>query len=145
MRKRILTSLVIGGALLGGSAVAQTTDSGSLTEAEVRQALTDAGYRDVNDLEFEDGMWEADATSGDGRNVDVRVDPASGNVYGDDATSRLSEEEVKAALSTEGYSNVHDIEFDDGVWTAEAERADGGNVEIRVDPTTGAVISVNKD
>jgi hypothetical protein len=40
---------------------------------------------------------------------------------------------------------VHDVDFDDGVWKAEAEREDGKNVEIRLDPKDGRILHVEND
>ena len=44
-----------------------------------------------------------------------------------------------------GYSKIHDVDFDDGVWKAEAERADGNDVEIHLAANTGEIIHVEND
>ncbi len=79
------------------------------------------------------------------RRVDVRIDPTSRDIYADDLVSQISAEDVKAKLTAAGYSKVHDVDYDDGVWKAEAERADGEDVEVRVDPRDGSVIGVEND
>ncbi|AKC86763.1 PepSY domain-containing protein [Pseudoxanthomonas suwonensis] len=117
----------------------------TLTEPQVRALLTGQGYTRIDDLEFDDGMWETDATSADGNRVDVRVDPASGRVYAEDVVSNLSAEDVKARLAAAGYSKVHDVDYDDGIWKADAEREDGRKVEIRVDPQDGRILAVEND
>jgi hypothetical protein len=134
------TALVASGAVL-----AQTPKPDALTEPQVRALLTEKGYTRIDDLDFEDGAWETDATSADGNRVDVRVDPASKRVYAEALVSNLSEDDVKAKLSAAGYSKVHDVDFDDGVWKAEAERADGNDVEIHLDPKDGHVLHVEND
>jgi uncharacterized membrane protein YkoI len=111
----------------------------------VRALLTEKGYTRIDDLDFEDGAWETDATSADGNRVDVRVDPATKRIFAEALVSTLSEDDVKAKLSTAGYSKVHDVDFDDGVWKAEAERADGNDVEIHLDPKDGHVLHVEND
>ncbi len=116
----------------------------ALTAVQVRQLLTEAGYTKIDDPEFEDGMWETDATSANGKRVDVRVD-ADGRVFAEDMVSRLSAEDVKARLTAAGYSKIHDVKYDDGIWEAEGERADGQKVEFRVDPQDGRIISVQND
>ena len=100
----------------------------SLTEPQVRELLTKQGYTRIDDLEFEDGMWETDATSADGNRVDLRVD-ASGKVFAEDVVSNLTAEDVKAKITAAGYSKVHDVDYDDGVWKADAERDDGKNID----------------
>jgi uncharacterized membrane protein YkoI len=116
----------------------------ALTSSEVTSMLTGKGYTKVHDVKFEHGVWTADARSGDGKDVDVRIDPVTGRVYGDQTTSKLSEADIRAALSTGGYSNVHDLKFEDGLWNADAERG-GQKVELHVDPEDGHVVSVDND
>ena len=117
----------------------------TLTEPQLRELLEKQGYTRIDDLEFEDGMWETDATSADGNRVDERIDAATGKVYAEDMVSSLSAEDIKARLTAAGYSNVHDLDYDDGVWEADAEREDGKNVNIRVDPKDGRILGVEND
>lgn len=112
----------------------------SMTAPQVQARLTEQGYTKIHDVEFKDGMWHADAKSADGNHVDVRIDPATGKVYPEDEVSKLSEADVRASLSTQGYTDVHDVDFDDGVWKAKAKNAAGNKVELRLDPSNGKVI-----
>ena len=68
------------------------------TAAEVRARLEAQGYTRVNDVEFENGMWEADARSADGQRVEGRLDPKTGEIYADDQVSTLGEADIRAAL-----------------------------------------------
>lgn len=116
-----------------------------LTEAQVRAKLESQGYTKVNDVKFEDGVWKADARSANGNRVDVRIDAASGNVYPDEQVANLSEADVRAKLSAAGYTNVHDVDYEDGIWNAEADDPAGKDVELKIDPDTGAVMGKEKD
>ncbi|HEX7803969.1 MAG TPA: PepSY domain-containing protein [Pseudoxanthomonas sp.] len=146
MRKFQPRMLLLSTALVAsGAALAQTPKPDALTEPQVRALLTEKGYTRIDDLDFEDGAWETDATSADGNRVDVRIDPASKRIFAEALVSTLSEDDVKAKLSTAGYSKVHDVDFDDGVWKAEAERADGNDVEIHLDPKDGHILHVEND
>lgn len=146
MRKFPLKALFFSTAVaMSGAAMAQAAKTDVLTEPQVRALLTEKGYTRIDDLDFEDGAWETDATSADGNRVDVRVDPASKRIFAEALVSTLSEDDVKAKLTAEGYSKVHDVDFDDGVWKAEAERADGNDVEIHLDPKDGKVLHVEND
>ena len=146
-RHRLLTLAAL--AALSAAAVAQppapTAGKAALKEPQVRALLTEKGYTNIDDLEFEDGMWETDATSANGDRVDVRINPASGDVMAEKLVSDLSENDVKAKLTAAGYSKIHDVDFDDGVWKAEAERADGNDVEIHLAANTGEIIHVEND
>ena len=146
MRKFQPRMLLLPAALVASSAVlAQAPQPDALTEPQVRALLTEKGYTRIDDLDFEDGAWETDATSADGNRVDVRVDPASKRIFAEALVSHLSEDDVKAKLSAAGYSKVHDVDFDDGMWKAEAERADGNDVEIHLDPKDGHILHVEND
>ncbi len=135
------TWLALALAAATGAAAAQDT----LTAAEVRATLEAQGYTGVNDVEFDDGMWQADARSADGKRVDVRLDPATGGIYADEQVSTLGEADIKARLAAAGYSNVHDVEFDDGLWKAEADDQSGREVGLRLDPDSGEIIGADAD
>ena len=113
----------------------------SMTEVQVRDTLTQQGYTHVNDVKFDDGMWRADARSADGNRVSLRIDPKSGQVYPDEEVSKLSEDDVRASLATQGYTHVHDVDFDDGVWHAKADDKNDHRVKLTIDPSSGRVVS----
>jgi hypothetical protein len=152
MRKFKPLSLMVAGLLVSGAALAQTAPPGpaapaadTMTEAQVRALLTKQGFTRIDDIDFEDSAWETDATSADGKRVDVRVDPATGKIYTDAQISTLTEDDVKAKLTAAGYSKVHDVDFDDGVWKAEADNALGNDVEVHLDPQDGRILHVEND
>ena len=135
MRK--LASITLALALgASGAVLAQQ----AMTEAQVRETLIHQGYTKIDDVKFDDGLWHAKARSADGSHVKLRIDPESGEVYPDKEVSRLSEDDVRAALATQGYTHVHDVDFDDGVWKAKARDKNDHRVKVTVDPTSGRVI-----
>ncbi|MGY1410615.1 MULTISPECIES: PepSY domain-containing protein [unclassified Luteimonas] len=137
------TALAMAATMLVAGLPAMAQDA--LTAAEVRAKLEVQGYTNVNDVEFEDGVWTADARSADGNRVDLSIDPKTGEVYPDEQVATQGEADIEAKLTAAGYANVHDIKFDDGVWKAEAEDAQGKDVELRLDPDTGKVIGKVRD
>jgi hypothetical protein len=48
--------------------------------AEVIQRLEASGYGNVHDVEWDDGAWEIEATNPQGLSVDLKIDPATGEV-----------------------------------------------------------------
>lgn len=139
MNKIAVVSLALFGVV--GTASAQE----ALTQQQVRAKLEAQGYTKINDVKFRDGVWKADARSANGNRVDIRLDPATGDVYPDEQVANLSEADVRARLATAGYTNVHDVDYEDGIWNAEADDPAGKDVELKIDPDSGKVIGKEKD
>lgn len=126
--------------LAAATAHAQTP----LAEADVRARLASAGFTDVRDVQLDDGVWEADARRVGTRWVDVRVHPVSGKVYAD-RKGALDAAAVQARLTAAGYTRIKDVEFDDGIWHADATSRAGTRVDLAVDPDDGSVIVERAD
>lgn len=137
--KKSIASLAMALVLGASSAMAQD----ALTERQVNAQLEQQGYTKVHDLKFKNGVWQATARSADGRKVDVKVDPVSGQAYPERQVSNLSERDVRASLSTKGYTHVHDVSFKDGMWQAKAENPGGADVRLTIDPVNGRVVGSN--
>lgn len=136
-------AVMLGAALAMAVNLAWAQDA--MTSTQVRAKLEAQGYTSVNDVKFEDGMWKADARSANGNRVDVRLDATTGEVYPDEQVANLSEADVRARLAAAGYTNVHDVDYEDGIWNAEAEDPTGKDVELKIDPKSGKVIGKEKD
>jgi hypothetical protein len=84
----LTASLVAGGAILtpvvlaqmGGDAQPAASRQQWLSLSEIQQRLEAAGYRDIDKIEREDDYCEVKATDPDGRRVELKVDPVSGEV-----------------------------------------------------------------
>jgi len=126
-----------------GTTMAQEEPPHALTQQEIVAGLAAQGYTDVHDVDFRDGVWTARARSGDGSHVKLRVDPVSGKAIPDKQVSRVSENDVRATLSSQGYTHIHDVDFDHGVWTAKAKNSAGVRVSVQVDAQSGQIIGTN--
>ncbi|RUL69237.1 PepSY domain-containing protein [Dyella choica] len=112
----------------------------ALTQQEIVAQLNQQGYTEVHDVDFKDGVWTARAHSGDGSRVKLRVDPLSGIAYPNKQVSRLSEADVRAMLSSEDYTHVHDVDFHHDIWTARARNSSGVRVSLQIDADSGRII-----
>ena len=149
------TLLLAGGAAFAQDAPMQTTTTttttrvsspaGALSESAIKADIANAGYQEVKGLKFEDGVWQAKARGGNDKWVRIKVGPTTGKVYEADAPSRLNENEIKAKLTAQGYQDVDDVEFDDGLWSADAKNPEGKKVDVLVDPNDGSVVAVKQD
>lgn len=121
------------------------TSSNALTEDQIKSDIASAGYKEVKGLQFKNGVWMAKARGGNDNWVRIRVGPTTGKVYQADAPSRLNQDEIKAKLTAAGYQNVHDVEFDNGLWSADAKSPQGDDVDLLVDPDDGSVVASQHD
>jgi uncharacterized membrane protein YkoI len=123
-----------------------TTKAASpMVEADVRAALVAKGYKDINDVEFKEGTWTADAKSADGEHVEVKVDAATGKIYPDERVATMGKDQINIKMQEAGYKNVHDVEMEGGVWKVEANDTEGRDVELKVDPDDGHIIGSKID
>jgi hypothetical protein len=124
----------------------ETTEANSqMVEADVRALMIKEGYTDINDVEFKEGTWTADAKSADGEHVEVRIDAVTGKIIPDEKVATIGKDEIIAQLQSAGYTNVHDVEMEGGVWKAEADNSAGEDVELKLDPNDGHVLGSEKD
>jgi uncharacterized membrane protein YkoI len=124
----------------------ETTQAASaMTEADVRALLVSGGYSEINDVEFEEGTWTADAKSADGNHVEVRIDAATRKIIPDAGVATISKDAVIVKVQDAGYTNVHDVDFEGGVWKAEANDSTGKDVELKLDPNDGHILGSEQD
>lgn len=122
-----------------------TPPTGAMTEDAIKADIAKAGYKEVKDLEFKDGVWQTKARGGNKNWVELKVGPVSGKVYSEDAPSKLNEDEIKAKLTAQGYANIGHVKFDDGLWSADAQTRQGKDVDLLVDPDDGSVVAKSQD
>lgn len=145
MNRNAVTTLAVAVALAVGAGAAVAQDRGSMTERDVQDMLAKEGYTNIRDVEFDDGMWEAEARRSDGRDLDLRIDPRTGAIHPEDAGTNLSAEDIEASLTAAGYSRIHDVDFDDGLWRAEAYDSSETEWELYLDARTGEVVGRERD
>lgn len=83
-------AITVGGAILapvvlaqaGGDPQAAASRQPWLSLPQIQQRLEAAGYRDIDKIEREDRYYEVKALDADGRRVELKVDPHSGEVTG---------------------------------------------------------------
>ena len=132
---------------LSGTALAQEVapNTGSaLTEADVRALMVNQGYTEINDVEFKEGVWTADGKSADGNHVEIKMDN-TGKVVPDSGVATISKDQIIVKAQEAGYKNVHDVDFEGGVWKVEAETAEGVDVELKMDPNDGHIMGSESD
>ena len=142
MRSPILSALALA-VLLAGTAGAADTAFGPEQATGVLKA---ANYDDIRELEYDDGLWEAEVRRADGRWDEVAIDPASGEIF-DRLSKRplIGVDEAVAAVERAGYRRVHDLDRDGALWEAEAYDADGQRFELRISGYDGRILAAHAD
>lgn len=114
--------------------------------ADVSAALVAAGYAEIREIEFDDGLWEAEVRRADGRWDEVHVNPADGEILdGEAAAPMLDAAGIRTALEAAGYSAIDDLDRDGATWDADATDARGQRVELRVSAADGRVLHSDVD
>lgn len=116
-----------------------------MTEVDVRTLLASKGFTEINDVVFKEGTWTADAKSADGNHVELKIDAATQNIYSDDEVATIGKDQIIVMVQAAGYTNVHDVDLESGVWKAEANDSDGNDVELKLDPNDGHILGSEKD
>lgn len=100
-----------------------------------------AGYTSIRGAEYEDGAWEIRSNRPDGSRLTVFVDATTGDILSpaQPGQTQLAPAEVMAKLAAAGYSEVRELEREDGFWTAEVRSTAGFSRDVRVHPISGAV------
>ncbi len=114
--------------------------------ADIAATLQAAGYAEVREVEYDDGLWEAEVRRANGLWGEVAVDPANGEVFDAQSPRALIElPAVLAAIEQAGYRQVHDIDRDGALWDADAYDRDGQRVELRISGYDGRIVTVQPD
>ena len=114
--------------------------------ADVTRTLNAAGYAEVRELEYDDGLWEAEVRRSNGLWGEVAIDAASGEVFDAMSPRQLIElPQVLASLERAGYTQVHDLDREGALWDAEALDAQGMRVELRISGYDGRILNVRHD
>lgn len=114
--------------------------------ADIAATLQAAGYAEVREVEYDDGLWEAEVRRANGLWGEVAVDPANGEVFDAQSPRALIElPAVLAAIEHAGYRQVHDIDRDGALWDADAYDRDGQRVELRISGYDGRIVTVQPD
>lgn len=106
---------------------------------DVQNSLTAAGYAEVREIEFSDGLWEAQARGEHGRWQELHIDPATGQIFSAKDPA-LSLAEIAASLERAGYRDIRDLDREGGIWEAEATDANGQRVDLRLAGRDGRVL-----
>lgn len=113
--------------------------------ADVVAIVKTQGYTDVDGLVMgPEGLWHARAREDNGTWRDVRIDPNNGRVVtGLDTT--LDEDDVRERVLARGFTEVREVDWNDGVWEVEAITPTGQRVDLMLEPEDAEVMAEVSD
>lgn len=141
MKKRLI---VVAGLLAIAVSIPAFAIGGAIVEVQAK--LAEAGYRDIHDIEHDDGLWEADVTRPDGSRGDVAIDLARGEIF--DARggrALIGADAVLRQVAALGYRDVTSLDRDGAVWDVEASDADGRRMDLRLSGHDGRLLHSKPD
>lgn len=90
---RIASTMILGTALLVSAAISTSAhaddddryrygvSSGKiLSHQQIIKSLERKGYRNIHDIDLDDGIYEVEARNAQNREVDIKVDPSNGKI-----------------------------------------------------------------
>ena len=139
--KSSVLTLAVAIAITGGAYVLTAPTAAAADLASNGAVVTPSGdaTEDAKEAAHEanEAADEAKEEATEDRNdaIDDKYVPASG----------ISAQVIYDKLTAAGYKEIDDIEFKDGIWEAEAKDPSGKEVEMKLDPNDGHIISTKKD
>lgn len=128
--------------LLASTAAVAAPADGQFTREQVLAGIAERGYTDIRDLKQEGKLWQLVARGKDGKDVMLKIDGDSGQVFGSEGGSRLTTQQVETTLAAAGYRNVQSLAFqDDGMWHLQADNRKGEPVGLTVDGKSGRIVT----
>jgi hypothetical protein len=105
----------------------------------ILQNLEKAGYHAIQEVEYDDGVFEAKAINQNGAYAKIILDPNTGAILSPTQTSSqgISMLDAVKAVETAGYTRIHDIESKTHHYEIEAFNQSGHKVKLNVDASTG--------
>jgi len=122
------------------AAVAETSTSTPLTMLEVSKKLDQAGYKNIRDIEFEEGVFKVKAMDAQGKKVEFKVNAVNGTIPPvAKSVVYLTMAQVIEKTQAAGYKTIKEVEFEHNHYKVKAIDSHGDKVKLKVDATTGVI------
>lgn len=144
MRNNVIASLIIGFCILF---VMQTAfaDEFIMPKDVIKinvaiQKIQAQGYKNIREIKFKNGFYEAEVFTAEGNKLEVRVNTKTGDVEKLKKEPKLlSMLEIIKKVQAAGYRDIHKISFDDGEYEVTAISKDGIDTKLELKAETGEI------
>lgn len=120
--------------------VLANTPPSSLTMEDMLARLDQAGYRQIHQIKYKDGVYNVETYNDQGQEIELNIDPQNVVIppkKGDKPVMTILQ--VARKVGSQGYTRIEEIQIDDGNYEVKAYDAKGSSVKLEVDPVTGRI------
>lgn len=146
------TKILVSAAALGlGAALAvqaaETPTANILPPTYIVHQLVSQGY-DVREVEFDDGVYEAEVRNAEGRIVEVEIDPISGALLSPppapatqpDPSVAIDASTAIETVAMAGYWDITELDWKNGAYRISARDDAGSKARFTVDARSGQIL-----
>lgn len=111
----------------------------SVSIVKVAQNLESAGYKNIREIKFDDGKYEAKVVNSQGNKVKLKIDPKTGEVpkQVEQAASKIDVVQALEAAQKEGCQNISKVEHEHKGFEVKCKDKDNKKYKVVVDSQTG--------
>lgn len=144
MKKEIFIGLIFIGlyCMLSSVTWAETNQkASSLKMSDILQSLYNKGYKNIHDIEKENGIIKAEGVNEQGIRYELHLNSRTGELIKQKQNMQLplSALDIAKEVEKHGYSDITEIEFDESRYKVKAMMPDKKEEEFHVDPQTGEI------
>lgn len=147
MKTKLITAGLLSAMCFVAAPMALAAEVPQDNSGQMIQALEDLkskGYLIVKEIKYDksQGIYNAKAVSGEGKNIKIRLNPKTGDMAKDeDAVEGLPALEVAKKVQAAGYQNIYEIntEFFGNKYEVKAWK-NGKTIDLKVDAKTGEIV-----
>jgi len=141
MSPQLLLAIPLAATSLASTAASPAAGTPVRTPMQLEAHLHAAGYRNVFDIDLDDGLWEAKVRKDAALWREVAVDPQTGRIYDGAGTRSVDAlNTVSDVVADSGYTMMELAEPDGPLWDIDAMDAQGRCVNLRVDAASRSIV-----
>lgn len=127
--------------ILGSSIAIAAEKTPSVSAVDVLQRLDQAGYRQIQDIEYDDGTYKIEAYGSQGQKINFEINSKNMEIppLEKKGKSYLTMLQVARKLQGMGYIHIDQIEFDNDYYDVKAHDMNNNEVKLEVNSVTGEI------
>ncbi|QDP73246.1 PepSY domain-containing protein [Legionella israelensis] len=144
MKRKIFTGLIFIGlhCMLSSTTWGETNqNTSSLKMSDILQSLYNKGYKNIHDIEKENGIIKAEGINEQGIRYELHLNSRTGEIIKQKQNMQLplSALDIAKEVETQGYFDITEIEFDESRYKVKALDKSHKEVELQINPDTGKI------